>query len=244
VQIITSGIIAGQTAAGAGSMGKAKRGRQKGAKNRKAPDWSNPYAAAAMRNDCGTIERWAMKIGVERIDEANTVRREVFATLALQDREVDAGGRVVSQGAVSSFEHQALDPLRRAGILDDPKEPQRSLWRLEAGVELLNLWIAGRIMGRSTAAWRAVGGGNGGRVSEADCESIAARAEMKYFRAIESVGDENKAMIHAVCLEQVVPAGTKRSKLVNALDLLSEHLFGNEPPADVVRPRLRVRSRS
>lgn len=238
---ITSGIIAGQTAAAGVSMGKAKRGRQRGSKNRKAQDWSNPYAAA-LRSDVGTMERWAMKIGVERIDESNTVRREVFATLALQDREVDAGGRVVSQGAIDNFEHLALDPLRKAGILDDPREPQRARWRHEAGLELLRLHMDGRLMARSTAAWRAVGGGNGGRVSEADIDSKVARAEMRYLRAMDAVGDDS-AMLYAVCLEMSVPAGTKRSRLCNALDILAEYLLGTEPPADVVRPRLRVRSR-
>lgn len=224
-------------------MTKAKRGRPKGAKNKKPQSWATQYDVASARSDIGTMERWAMKIGVERINEANAVRRDVFSMLAIRSRDVDAGGRVVSEGAVDEHEHLALDPLRRAGILDDPREPQRARWRHEAGIELLRLHIDGKLMARSTAAWRAVGGGGGGGVSEADIDSKVARAEMRYLRAMDAVG-EDAAMLYAVCLEMSVPAGTKRSRLCNALDILAEYLLGTEPPPDVVRPKLRVRSRS
>lgn len=224
-------------------MAKARRGRVKGSKNKKQPEWAQQYGAASRLSDVGTIERWAMKIGVERIDEANNVRRETFAMLKMQAREVDAGGRVISQGAKDEFEHQCLDALLRAGILDDPREPQRARWRLEAGVELLRLHVEGRVQSRCTAAWKAVGGGGGGGVSEADCESKAARDEMRYYRAVECVGQDDKEMLRQVCISQVLPPGVKRSKLCNALDLLSEHLFQTDPPPDVVRPRLKVRGR-
>lgn len=226
-----------------GKHGKT-RGRVAGSKNKKAPSWATQHEALSVRADIGSIERWTKKIGVERIDAAKQIRREVFATLELQDRSIDAGGRVVAQGAISPMEHQSLDPLRRAGILDDPSEPSRALWRAEAGVELLNLWMAGKVMGRCTAAWKAVGGGGGGGVSEADCDSATARAEMKYFRAIEAVAPEDRAMVHAVCLEMTVPPGTKKSRLCNALDLLSEHLFSTKPPRDVIRPKLIERDRT
>lgn len=219
-------------------MAKPRRGRVKGSKNRKAPEWAQQYGAASRFADCGVYEQWARKIGVERIDEANTVRRETFAMLKMQDREVDAGGRVISQGAKDEFEHAALDPLRRAGILDDPREPQRARWRLEAGVELLRLYVEGRVQSRCTAAWKAIGGGGGGGVSEAEAEGRAARDEMRYYRAVESVGLADKEMIRQVCIAMTVPSGTKRSRLNNALDLLAEYLFDTQPPQDVIRPKV------
>lgn len=227
-------------------MAKPRRGRIKGSKNRKAPEWATKYEAASRFVDVGVYEQWARKIGVERIDEADQTRRETmsFAMLAIRDRAVDAGGRVITEAAVNEHEHACLDPLHKAGVLDDPREPRRALWRLAAGIELLRLFVEGRVQSRCTAAWKAVGGGGGGAgVSEAEAEGRAARDEMRYYRAVEAVGDENKEMIRQVCCAQSVPTGTKRSKLNNALDLLGEFLFDTPPPPDVVRPRLRMRGR-
>lgn len=223
-------------------MGKARKGRPKGAKNKKAQSWATQFEALSGRNDIGTIERWAMKIGVERIDAANGMRRDVFSMLAIRSRELDVGGRVVAEGAVDEHEHLALDPLRRAGILDDPKEPMRALWRLEAGVELLRLWVEGRVQSRSTAPWRAVGGGGGGGITAEEADGKIARDEMRYLRALDAVG-EHQDLIRAVCCDMAVPAGAKRSTLLTALDLLAEYLHGIDPPAGTVRPKLRIRDR-
>jgi hypothetical protein len=222
-------------------MGKARRGRPKGAKTKKAPDWYTTYGQICVRADIGTYETWGKQIGVERIDEARQTRRDVMSMLSLRNRAVDAGGRVTIEAAVDDCEHLALDPLRRAGIFDDPTDPERAKWRHDAGLELLRLYIDGKLMGRSTAAWRAVGGGGGGGVSAEEAEGKIARAEMKYHRAMSAVGPD-AALLHSVCLEMQVPQGTKRSRLCAALDVLADVLLGVAPPVGTVRPRPKMRS--
>ena len=220
------------------TMGKAKKAKRAAWKWKKAPPWGT----AAARSDVGTIERWGQKIGVERIDEANRIRRETFAMLAIRDRTVDGGGRVVGEGAVDECEHLALDVLRKAGILDDPAEPRRAKWRCDAGIELLRLCVDGKVMSRSTAAWRAVGGGGGGGVTQDEAEGVSARCEMRYLRALDALG-EYEDLIRTVCIDMVVPAGTKRSKLLTGLDLLAEELHDIAPPAGIQRPKIKTRDR-
>jgi hypothetical protein len=245
LSISSSIIVAGQTKAGAGSiMGKVKRGRKAGSKNKKSPSWATQHEALSVRSDISTYEMWGKKIGVERVDEADQTRRQTvaFTMLAIRDREINAGGMVTTEAAENTCEHIALDPLRKAGVFDDPAEPRRAGWRVAAGVELLNLGLTGKVISRSTAAWRAVGGGGGGRISEADCESIVARAEMRYLRALDALG-EHREMIRSVCVDMVVPTGTKRRQLLAGLDLLGEFLLDTPVPHDLVRPKLRVRDR-
>ncbi len=242
---ISSSINVGQTAAGAVKLAKAKRGRQKGAKNRKAPDWANTYAAASAIRDIGVYEQWGRQIGVERIDEADQTRRTTvsFAMLAIRDREVDAGGIVKTEAAENECEHAALDPLRKAGVFDDPNEPRRAKWRVDAGIELVRLGLEGKVFSRCTAAWRIVGGGGGGGISAEAAEDHAALCEMKYHNALDAVGVDLKWMTRSVCVDGVVPTGTKRRQLVTALDLLGEYLLHTPVPHDIIRPRLRVRDR-
>lgn len=224
-----------------GKHGKT-RGRPPGSKNKKPQSWANQYANVP--TDCGTYERWMQQIGIEQVDESNETRRQVFNCLTLNDRVIDPGGRVVSKGAEDQFEHPTLDGLRKAGILDDPADPGRAKERVEAGIELLRLAVVGKVVKAPVAAWRAVGGGNGGGVTQAEAEGIAARAEMKYLDAKYEIGVANWDMIRAVCIEFTIPPGTKRTPLVNALDLLGEYLLHNEPPKDVVRPKVHVRDRT
>lgn len=225
----------------AGKHGKT-RGRVAGSKNKKAPSWANQYANVP--TDCGTYERWVQQIGIERVDETNQTRREVFNCITLNDRVLDPGGRVVSKGAEDKFEHPILDSLHRVGILDDASDPGRARERVDAGIELLRLAVQSGLVKSPTAAWGRVGGGNGGGVTPEQAEGIAARAEMKYLDAKWEIGLADWDMIRAVCIDCTMPPGTKRRRLVNALDLLGEYLLRNEPPKDVVRPKAHVRDRT
>lgn len=241
-----STIIVGQTKAGASSiMGKGRRGRKAAGGNKKPQSWATKHEALSVRTDVGTYEQWTKRIGVERVDEADQTRRQVvsFAMLAIRDRTVDAGGIVTEEAAVDECEHPCLDPLRKAGVFDDPDEPRRAKWRVDAGIELVRLGLEGKVFSRCTAAWRAVGGGGGGRISAHDAEGHEAWCEMKYFNALDSVGADLKRMTRSVCVDGVVPTGTKRKQLLTALDLLGEYLLDTPVPHDLIRPRLAVRDR-
>lgn len=241
-------ISVGQTGAkltmAKGRLGRVKRLKKAG--NRfKAQTRADQYQIPTSVSDFGTMERFMQQVGVERVDEANQIRRDVFNCLSLNDRVIDPGGRVVAKGATDEFEHPALDVLRKAGILDDPTDPSRAEQRVRGGVELLRMGVDGNVFPRSTAAWRDVNGGGGGGppTSEADAEKYSARCEMRYLRGRDVVGLADWPMIRSVCIDGVVPAGTKRRRLCNALDLIAEEYLGVEPPRDVVRPRPRSRDR-
>lgn len=221
-------------------MAKPRRGRVKGSKNKKAPEWAYTYGEISVRRDIGSYERWGQEIGLERIDEANAVRRDTMKMLSLRDRELDAGGRVVAKAAVAEFEHLGLDPLLKFGVLDDPKNPERAQWRHDAGIALFALWMAGHRSPRVTAPHGAVGGGGGRAISPAEAESREAHAESRYLRALDACGEYDDLM-QTVCCQMVLPLGTKRRALLTGLDLLAEFLLGHDAPADIVRPRLKIR---
>jgi hypothetical protein len=216
---------------------KAKAARK--AKSAKAASHAEQYAIPTSVSDRGTYERWVQQVGVEVVDEANVARREVFNSLRLHDRVVDAGGRVVAQGAAAEFEHPALDVMLKARILDEPGNPDRAQERVTAGVELLRMAIEGKVFPKSTTAWGAVGGGGSrGSVSAVAAENYSAHMEMRYLRAKGAVGADWD-LVRMVCIDGIVPRSISRSRLCNALDLLSEYFFGTTPPATVKRPPMR-----
>jgi hypothetical protein len=217
---------------------KAKAARK--AKSAKAASHAEQYAIPTSVSDRGTYERWVQQIGVEVRDESNAVRREVFPALRLHDRVIDAGGRVVAQGSISRFEHPALDVMLEARVLDDSADPERAHKRVAAGVRLLELAKVGKVLQKSTTAWGAVGGGARGIVSAVQAESLEAHAEMKYLRAKDAVGAADWDLVRTVCIDGIVPRSVSRSRLTNALDLLGEYLLGEDPPATVKRPPMRV----
>ena len=224
-------------------MAKPKtRGRKAGTKNRKATTWDDKYQHPTSVSDYGTIEMWRKTVGVQLQQVGKDAHKEVYHVLTLKDRVIDPGGRVVAKGTEDEFEHPALDPMRKIGILDD--DPGRAETRVRAGVELLRLGVEGRVLSKSTATWRAVGGSSTAGISQADCENVEARNEMRYLRAKDAVGEDDWEMVRSICIDGLIPTGTKRRRLVNALDLLGEFLLGEDPPADVVRPRMKVRDRT
>lgn len=227
-------------------MAKSRKVRAKAArkaKSAKAASHAEQYAIPTSVSDRGTYERWVQQIGVEVVDEANVARREVFTALRLHDRVIDAGGRVVAQGSVSRFEHPALDVMLEARVLDDPADPERAQKRVAAGVELLRLAKDGKVLGKSTTAWGAVGGGSRGIVSAVAAADYTAYAEMRYLRAADAVGKDDWPMVRAVCIDGMVPRSISRSRLCNALDNLAEYLLNVEPPHNVRRPKPRIRER-
>lgn len=229
-----------------GKHGKT-RGRVAGSKNKRQAPWSEQHAVISGRADIGSIEQWGRKIGVERIEEADTTRRKTvsFAMLAIRDRAIDAGGRVTVAAAVDEMEHTVLDPVLRAGVLDDPANPERAAKRHEAGLELLRLAIAGRIPARSTASWSAAAGsGGGGGVTEADATSKAALAEMRFYNARDAVGPDLWPKIRSICLDMEVLHGTKRSQMLAGLDVLAEYLLNFDTPPGFVRPKTIFRDRT
>jgi hypothetical protein len=231
------------TARGTAKMAKSRKVKAKAArkaKSAKAATHAEQYAIPTSVSDRGTYERWVQQVGVEVTDEANTVRREVFPALRLHDRVIDDGGRVVAQGSVSRFEHPALDVMLEARVLDDPADPERAHKRVAAGVELLRLAKDGKVLGKSTTAWGAVGGGSRGIVSAVQAESYEAYAEMRYLKAKSAVGAADWDLVRMVCIDGIVPRSISRSRLTNALDLLGEYLLNVEPPATVRRPPMRV----
>jgi hypothetical protein len=106
-------------------------------------------------------------------------------------------------------------------------------------VKLLELAKMGKVLGKSTTAWGAVGGGARGIVSAVQAESLEAHAEMKYLRAADAVGAADWELVRMVCIEGIVPRSISRSRLCNALDNLAEYLNIAEPPATVKRPPMR-----
>jgi hypothetical protein len=62
---------------------------------------------------------------------------------------------------------------------------------------------------------------------------------MRYLRAKGAVGADWD-LVRMVCIDGIVPRSISRSRLCNALDLLSEYFFGTTPPATVRRPPMRV----
>lgn len=219
---------------------KVKTKAARKAKAGKAASHAEQYAIPTSVSDRGTYERWVQQVGVEVVDEANVARREVFPALRLHDRVIDAGGRVVAQGSVARFEHPALDLMMEARVLDDPADPERASKRVAAGVELLRLAKDGKVLGKSTTAWGAVGGGSRGIVSAVAAEDYTAYAEMRYLRAADAVGLADWPLVRTVCIEGIVPRSISRSRLCNALDNLAEYLLNVEPPATVKRPPRRV----
>lgn len=233
------------------------RGRNRGRnghrdKHVKPQSWESQFAQASLRTDLGAKERWGHKIGIELVDEqmgvdaegrpreeVRVLRRDSMKMLVVRDRVIDGGGRVIGEGGQNEFEHQALDTLLKFGILDDPAEPRRAKWRHKAGLDLLDLWIAGKRSPHTTHSYRAVGGGGrGAGISQEEAESIEARAESRYLRALNAVMPYDD-LIHDVCCGMVVPAGAKRRELLAGLDLLAEFLNRIDPPAGTVRPKRR-----
>ena len=81
-------------------------------------------------------------------------------------------------------------------------------------------------------------------MSEEDAEKFSARCEMRYLRGADVVGAADWEMVRAVVVDAVVPPGTKRRRLCNALDLIAEFYLDVTPPKDVARPRVAVRDRT
>ena len=241
--MLTTGAISPTRGCG---MGKVKRGRGKATKTPRKASAAEQYINASATSDIGCYERWGQKLTIERTDEANRVRREVFDVLKLNDRVIVEGGRVTQKGAVSVFEHPALDALKAAGILDDPLDAGRAEQRVRGGVQLLRMGVDGNVFPRSTAAWRDVNGGGGGGppISEADAEKYSARCEMRYLRGKDVVGAADWEMVRSVCIDGVVKPGTKKRRLCNALDLIAEFYLDVTPPRDVIRPKVPVRDRT
>lgn len=221
-------------------------------KHVKPPSWEDQFVKASLKTELGPKERWGHKIGIELIDEQMGVetagqsageirqsRRDSMKMLVVRDRVVDAGGRVVGEGGQNEFEHQALDTLLKFGILDDPADAERAKIRHAAGVALLDLWIAGKRSPHTTHSYRAVGGSSrGGGISQEEAESLEARAESRYYRALDAVGRFDD-LIHDVCCQMILPRGSRRSELVAALDLLAEFLHGVDAPVAAYRLKAR-----
>lgn len=246
--MLTTGTHSAKRLQGCG-MGKVKRGKGKAAKTPRKLTRADEWVNAAAVSDPGTYERFLHQVGIERVDEANQVRRDVFNCLSINPRVIVEGGRVVQNGTVDELENPALDILRKAGLLDDPSDAGRAEQRVQAGVELLRMGIEGNVFPRSTAAWRDVNGGSGGGppISADSAENWSARCEMRYIRAQDVVTPEDWKLVRMVCVDREVPASMRRSalrNLTNALDLIGEYLLGQNPPVNVIRPKLRVRDRT
>jgi hypothetical protein len=203
-------------------VAKAKRRRVSGRKTRE-----KQRAAPIPLEDLGPIERWRHRFGVERLDEAGQVRREVVRALEVEPRLLEAGVRSRQGQGARHVAENPLDLLYRRGLLGDVRDPEGKALaerRRRAGHRLRAWHGRAGAGGRTTANLAAVGGGGGWRGADSQTDEEA-RAEKVYHRMLDAAG-RSWGLLRDVCCDLRHPAdnAVEIGRLVAGLDRLAAYL--------------------